>query len=84
MNWKLDTENPYVWQVEGTPFGVEKIDRNTYVPFRLWGKARLYVGAFGESGKRENVLFRSRREAMAYVEKAVKQYQANIIEAVEA
>ena len=82
MNWKLDTENPYVWQVEGTPFGVEKIDHVCYAPFRLWGKARLYVGAFGESGKRENVLFRSRREAMAYVEEAVKNYQSQIITAL--
>lgn len=84
MNWKLDPNDPYIWQVEGTPFGVEKIDNACYAPFRLWGKARLYVGAFGESGKRENVLFRLRREAMDYVEKAVKEYQAQIIEAVEA
>lgn len=79
MNWKLDTENPYVWQVEGTPFGVEKIDRNAYAPFRLWGKARLKVGEYTEQG-RKDLLFRSRREAMAYVEEAVKNYRASIIE----
>lgn len=81
MNWKLDPNDPYVWQVEGTPFGVEKIENACYAPFRLWNKARLYVGAFGKSGKRENVLFSSRREAMTYVEKAVKEYQAQAIEA---
>jgi hypothetical protein len=78
MNWKLDTDNPYVWQVEGTPFGIEKIDHAYYVPFRLWNKARLYVGAF-QAGKRESVTFSSRQEAMKYVEEAVKEYQNRII-----
>ena len=81
MNWKLDTDNPYVWQVEGTPFGVEKIDRNTYAPFRLWGNNRLYVGEYTSEG-RKDLLFRSRREAMDYVEEAVKNYQSQIITAI--
>lgn len=74
MNWKLDTESLYVWNVEGTPFGVEKIDGNTYAPFRLWGKARAYVTREGEP-----LTFGSRREAMRYVEQAVKQYQESVI-----
>lgn len=81
MNWKLDTDNPYVWQVEGTPFGVEKIDHACYAPFRLWNSNRLYVGEYTEQG-RKDLLFRSRRKAMDYVEKAVKSYRASIITAV--
>ena len=81
MNWKLDPNDPYIWQVEGTPFGVEKIDRATYAPFRLWNKNRLYVGEYSEKG-RSDLLFTNRREAFAYVEKAVESYRSSIIEAV--
>ena len=81
MNWKLDTDNPYVWQVEGTPFGVEKIDHAYYVPFRLWNSNRVYVGEYTDKG-RKDLAFRSRREAMAYVEEAVKNYQSQIITAL--
>lgn len=75
MNWKLDTDNPYVWQVEGTPFGVEKIDNACYAPFRLWNSNRVYVGEYTDKG-RKDLAFRSRREAMAYVEEAVKEYKS--------
>lgn len=78
MNWKLDTENPYVWQVEGTPFGVEKIDNACYAPFRLWNNNRLYVGEYTDKG-RKDLLFRSRREAFAYVEKAVSEYKSKAV-----
>ena len=81
MNWKLDPNDPYIWQVEGTPFGVEKIDNASYAPFRLWNNNRLYVGEYTSEG-RKDLLFRSRREAMDYVEKAVKSYRASIITAV--
>ena len=81
MNWQLDPNDPYVWQVEGFPFGIEKIDNACFVPFRLWGKARLYVGKYTDKG-RENLLFRSRREAKAYVEEAVKKYEKSIIRAI--
>ena len=83
MNWKLDPNDPYAWQVEGTPFGVDNVSRNRYAPFRLWNNRRVYVGEYTEQG-RTNLTFSSRREAMAYVEKAVREYQANIITAVEA
>ena len=83
MNWKLDPNDPYAWQVEGTPFGVDNVSRGVYAPFRLWNNRRVYIGEYTEQG-RTDLTFRSRREAMAYVEKAVKQYQANIITAVEA
>jgi len=72
MNWKLDTDNPYVWQGVGTPFGVEKIGNACYAPFRLWNNNRLYVGEYTDKG-RKDLLFRSRREAMDYVEKAVSE-----------
>ncbi len=81
MNWKLDPNDPYVWQVEGTPFGVEKIDRATYAPFRLWNNRRVYVGEYDDKG-RKDLIFRSQREAFAYVEEAVKEYKSQIIEAV--
>lgn len=81
MKWQLDPNDPYAWQVGGFPFGVEKIDTACYVPFRLWGKARLYVGQQTARG-RENILFRSRREAFAYVEEAVKKYEKSIIRAI--
>jgi hypothetical protein len=81
MNWKLDPNDPYIWQVEGAPFGVEKIDHACYAPFRLWNNNRLYVGEYTSEG-RKDLLFRSRREAMDYVEKAVKSYRASIITAV--
>ena len=81
MNWKLDTGNPYVWQVEGAPFGVEKIDRACYAPFRLWEGNRVYVGSYSERG-RADLLFTNRREAFAYVEEAVRRYKESVIHAV--
>ena len=79
MNWKLDTNDPYLWQIEGTPFGVEKIDRAYYVPFRLWGRERIYVTKEGEP-----LAFSSRREAMRYTEEKTRQYLASAIRAVTA
>lgn len=81
MNWKLDTGNPYVWQVEGAPFGVEKIDTAIYAPFRLWNNRRVYVGSYSERG-RADLLFTNRREAFAYVEEAVRRYKESVIYAV--
>ena len=83
MNWKLDPNNPYLWQVEGTPFGVEKIDRATYAPFRLWNNHRVYVGQYDDQGRKE-LTFPSRGEAQQYVEAAVREYRARIIEEVRA
>lgn len=81
MNWKLDPNDPYIWQVEGTPFGVEKIDNACYAPFRLWNNRRVYIGRYTNEG-RKDLTFRSRREAMAYVEEAVREYQSQIITAL--
>lgn len=79
MNWKLDTTSLYIWNVEGAPFGVEKIDRGAYAPFRLWNKNRTYVTKAGKP-----LLFSSKREAIEYVEKAAKEYLCKVVEAVEA
>ena len=81
MNWKLDPSDPYVWQVEGTPFGVDNVSRGVYAPFRLWNGNRVYIGEYTDKG-RADLTFRSRREAMAYVEEAVKGYQSQIITAL--
>jgi hypothetical protein len=81
MNWKLDPNDPYVWQVEGAPFGVDNIDLDAYAPFRLWNNRRVYVGKYTDKG-RKDLTFRSRREAMDYVEEAVREYQSQIITAL--
>ena len=81
MNWKLDPNDPYAWQVEGTPFGVDNVDLGVYAPFRLWNNRRVYVGEYTDKG-RKDLTFRSCREAMAYVEEAVKEYQSQIITAL--
>lgn len=78
INWKLDPNDPYVWQIEGAPFGVEKIDRGAYAPFRLWNKNRVCVGIYSDSG-RKTLTFTTRREAMKYTEEAFKEYQSRII-----
>lgn len=78
MNWQLDPNDPYVWQIEGSPFGVEKIDRGVYVPFRLWNKARVSVGIYSDSG-RKTLTFSTRQEAMKYTEEAFKEYKSRII-----
>lgn len=80
MNWKLETDLFY-WQVEGTPFGVEKIDSSCYVPFRLWGRERVYMGVYDHNGKRKDLIFSSRREAMRFVEGKVKEYLESVITA---
>lgn len=63
------------WQIEGTPFGIEKIAPRDYVVFRLWGKARIYIRDTG---------FTSRDMALLYLEDMVEKYRASIIEAVRA
>jgi hypothetical protein len=82
MKWIADDRGWKGWRIEGTPFGVEMVDRACYVPFRLWNETRLYVRA-NESGlaqnRNENLTFTSKAEAFAYVEEAVKKYQKQII-----
>jgi hypothetical protein len=77
MNWQLDTDYPYVWRIEGTPFGVEKIDHAYYVPFRMWGSSRVYVTKEGEP-----IVFGSRQGAMKYTEGRAKEYLSSVIRAV--
>lgn len=79
INWKLDVNDPYVWQIENSPFGVEKIDNGAYAPFRLWNNARVYIGYTGENNKRETVLFSTRFGAMEFLEKAYKEYLSTAI-----
>ena len=82
MKWIEDNREWKGWRVEGTPFGVEMVDKGFYVPFRLWNETRLYVRA-NESGlaqnRNENLTFTSKAEAFAYVEEAVRKYQGTII-----
>lgn len=63
------------WQIDGAPFGIEKIDNRDYVVFRLWGNARVYIRDTG---------FTSRDMALLYLENMVEKYRASIIEAVRA
>lgn len=78
MNWQLDPNNPYVWQIEGAPFGVEKIDRGAYAPFRLWNKSRICVGIYSKSG-RTMLTFPTKKAAMKYTEDAYKHYLSTAI-----
>lgn len=63
------------WQIDGAPFGIEKIDHRDYVVFRLWGNARVYIRDTG---------FSSREMACLYLESMVEKYRASIIEEVRA
>lgn len=63
------------WQIDGTPFGIEKIAPRDYVIFRLWGNARVYIREDG---------FTSRDMACLYLEDMVRKYRASIVEAVRA
>lgn len=63
------------WQVEGTPFGIEKIANRDYVVFRLWGKNRIYIREDG---------FTSRDMALLYLEEMVRKYRESIITAITA
>lgn len=66
------------WQVEGTPFGIEKIAPRDYVVFRFWGGARVYMSVTKDKG------FTSRDMALLYLEGKVKEYKENIITAITA
>lgn len=77
IKWIEDNRQWKGWRVEGTPFGVEMVDRACYAPFRLWNENRLYIRA--EQDRNENLIFTSKREAFAYVEEAVKKYKSQII-----
>ena len=61
------------WQIDGTPFGIEKIDHRDYVVFRLWGKTRVYIRDTG---------FSSRDMACLYLADMVEKYNSSIIELV--
>ena len=63
------------WQVEGTPFGIEKIAPRDYVVFRFWGKNRIYMRDTG---------FTSRDMALLYLEEMVRKYRESIITAITA
>lgn len=63
------------WQIDGAPFGIEKIAPRDYVVFRLWGNRRVYIRDAG---------FTSRDMALLYLENMVEKYRASIIEEVRA
>jgi len=63
------------WQIDGAPFGIEKIAPRDYVIFRLWGKKRIYIREDG---------FTSRDMALFYLEEMVRKYRASIITAITA
>jgi hypothetical protein len=63
------------WQIEGVPFGIEKIAPRDYVIFRLLGSRRLYLRDTG---------FTSRDMALLYLESMVEKYKSSIITAITA
>jgi hypothetical protein len=61
------------WQIDGVPFGIEKIAPRDYVIFRIWGGKRLYLRDTG---------FTSRDMALLYLENMVEKYRSSIITAL--
>ena len=62
------------WQIDGVPFGIEKIAPRDYVIFRIWGNSkRLYLRDTG---------FTSRDMALLYLENMVEKYRSSIITAL--
>ena len=76
MKWIEENNGWKGWRVDGTPFGVEMVDRACYAPFRLWNRNRIYV--MGDD-YRDNLIFTSKAKAFAYVEEAVKNYKSRIV-----
>lgn len=65
------------WQLEGTPFGIERIAPRYYVVFRLWGRERVYLSVTKEKG------FTSRDFSQLYLEEKAREYEKSIITAQE-
>lgn len=61
------------WRVDGSPFGIEKIDARDFVIFRLWANRRVYLRRDG---------FSSRAMALRYLEPMVSNYRNSIITAI--
>lgn len=60
------------WQVEGTPFRIEKIDRACYYVYRLWGTREIFLRQYR---------FASLAKASAHLEPIIEQYKSSIITA---
>ena len=65
------------WQLEGTPFGIEKIGPRDYVVFRLWGRERVYLSVTRDKG------FTSREFSQLYLEEKAREYEKSIVVAQE-
>ena len=61
------------WQVEDSPFGIERIDSKYYSIFRKFGSNRIYLREQG---------FISRAQALAYLEPMVEKYRSSIVTAI--
>lgn len=65
------------WQLEGTPFGIEKIGPRDYVVFRMWGRERVYLSVTRDKG------FTSREFSYLYLLEKAREYEKSIITAQE-
>ena len=61
------------WQLEGTPFGIERIGPRDYVVFRVWGRERCYLSITKDKG------FTSRNFSQLYLEEKAREYEESII-----
>jgi hypothetical protein len=58
------------WQLENSPFGIEKIQPRYFAIFRKWGNKRIYLRGQG---------FTSRKQAHDYLVPMVEKYRSSII-----
>lgn len=65
------------WQLEGTPFGIEKIAPYDYVVFRMWGRERVYMSITKDKG------FTSREFSYLYLLEKAREYEESIVVAQE-
>ena len=65
------------WQLEGTPFGIERIAPRDYAVFRLWGREKVYLSVTKEKG------FTSRDLSLLYLEEKAREYEESIVVAQE-
>lgn len=61
------------WQIVGMPFGIERLDRNCYFNFRLFGSRRVYLD--------REVSYSSKANALKVLESHIEKYEKSIIPA---
>ena len=68
--------------IEGTPIGIEKLDRGAWLVYRVWGNERAYtthiVFQYGKQ-VRDTRIFPSRASALEYAQNEAKRYKENIV-----